>query len=174
MHIAILTFEGFNEIDSLIALAILNRVRRPGWRVSIASPAAKVRSLNGVVMEAQASLEDACNADAVLVGSWDTNPGSRCRCRADVATPLRPDAPVVGRAMLGHARTRQAGPGERRSGLYGPVHQAMGSGGRRGCARSALCRQGKRCDRRRVPVVAVPGRLVHRPSGRCRGCTQRD
>lgn len=69
MHIAILTFEGFNELDSLIALAILNRVRRPGWRVSIASPAAKVRSLNGVVMEAQASLEDACNADAVLVGS---------------------------------------------------------------------------------------------------------
>ncbi|PMY01388.1 AraC family transcriptional regulator, partial [Pseudomonas sp. GW460-13] len=67
MHIAILTFEGFNELDSLIALAILNRVRRPGWRVSIASPAAKVRSLNGVVMEAQASLEDACNADAVLV-----------------------------------------------------------------------------------------------------------
>ncbi|CAJ96546.1 Transcriptional regulator GlxA, contains an amidase domain and an AraC-type DNA-binding HTH domain [Cupriavidus necator] len=69
MHIAILTFEGFNEIDSLIALSILNRVKRPGWRVSIASPAAKVRSLNGVVMEAQASLEDACNADAVLVGS---------------------------------------------------------------------------------------------------------
>ncbi|QQX86437.1 DJ-1/PfpI family protein [Cupriavidus necator] len=69
MHIAILTFEGFNELDSLVALAILNRVKRPGWRVSIASPAAKVRSLNGVVMEAQASLEDACNADAVLVGS---------------------------------------------------------------------------------------------------------
>ena len=69
MHIAILTFEGFNEIDSLIALSILNRVKRPGWRVSIASPADKVRSLNGVVMEAQASLEDACNADAVLVGS---------------------------------------------------------------------------------------------------------
>ncbi|EYS94025.1 AraC family transcriptional regulator [Cupriavidus sp. SK-4] len=69
MHIAILTFEGFNELDSLVALAILNRVRRPGWRVSIASPAAKVRSLNGVVMEAQASLQDACDADAVLVGS---------------------------------------------------------------------------------------------------------
>ncbi|MGY2490918.1 DJ-1/PfpI family protein [Cupriavidus sp. CP313] len=69
MHIAILTFEGFNELDSLIALAILNRVKRPGWRVSIASPAAKVRSLNGVVMEAQATLEDACDADAVLVGS---------------------------------------------------------------------------------------------------------
>ncbi|KLU25995.1 AraC family transcriptional regulator [Caballeronia mineralivorans PML1(12)] len=69
MHIAILTFEGFNELDSLIALGILNRVKRPGWRVSIASPAEKVRSMNGVVMEAQASLKDACDADAVLVGS---------------------------------------------------------------------------------------------------------
>ena len=69
MHIAILTFEGFNELDSLIALNILARVKRPGWRVSVASPAQRVRSMNGVVLEAQASLEDACDADAVLVGS---------------------------------------------------------------------------------------------------------
>lgn len=69
MHIAILTFEGFNELDSLIALSILNRVKKPGWRVSIASPVAKVRSMNGVVLEAHASLKDACDADAVLVGS---------------------------------------------------------------------------------------------------------
>lgn len=69
MHIAILTFEGFNELDSLIALGILNRVRKPDWRVSIASPTAKVRSMNGVVLEAQASLEDATHADAVIVGS---------------------------------------------------------------------------------------------------------
>ncbi|MGV3570837.1 MAG: DJ-1/PfpI family protein [Ramlibacter sp.] len=69
MHIAILTFEGFNELDSLIALGILNRVRKPGWRVSIASPSARVRSMNGVVLEAQASLADARDADAVIVGS---------------------------------------------------------------------------------------------------------
>ncbi|MGJ7519308.1 DJ-1/PfpI family protein [Variovorax sp. LT1P1] len=69
MHIAILTFEGFNELDSLIALGILNRVKTPGWRVSIASPAARVRSMNGVVLEAQASLREAGEADAVIVGS---------------------------------------------------------------------------------------------------------
>ncbi|MBV6821952.1 DJ-1/PfpI family protein [Pseudomonas sp. PD9R] len=69
MHIAILTFDGFNELDSLIALAILNRVQRPGWRVSIASPTAKVQSMNGLVIEAQSTLEEACAADAVLVGS---------------------------------------------------------------------------------------------------------
>ncbi|APR40225.1 DJ-1/PfpI family protein [Paraburkholderia sp. SOS3] len=69
MHIAILTFEGFNELDSLIALGILNRVKKPAWRVSIACPTAEVRSMNGVVLKAQASLEDASQADAVIVGS---------------------------------------------------------------------------------------------------------
>ena len=69
MHIAILTFEGFNELDSLIALGILNRVKKPGWRVSIASPTVRVRSMNGVVLEAQATLREASAADAVIVGS---------------------------------------------------------------------------------------------------------
>ena len=69
MHVAILTFDAFNELDSLIALGILNRVKAPGWRVSIASPTAQVRSMNGVLLEAQASLRDAAEADAVIVGS---------------------------------------------------------------------------------------------------------
>jgi transcriptional regulator GlxA family with amidase domain len=69
MHIAILTFEGFNELDSLVALGILNRIKRPSWRVSIACPNARVRSMNGVVMDAQASLSEASSADAVIVGS---------------------------------------------------------------------------------------------------------
>lgn len=69
MHIAILTFEGFNELDSLIALGVLNRVKKPGWRVSIASPVARVRSMNGVVLESHVSLREACDADAVIVGS---------------------------------------------------------------------------------------------------------
>jgi transcriptional regulator GlxA family with amidase domain len=69
MHVAILTFEGFNELDSLIALGILNRVKRPGWRVSLACPTPRVRSMNGVVIDSQASLADASAADAVIVGS---------------------------------------------------------------------------------------------------------
>jgi transcriptional regulator GlxA family with amidase domain len=69
MHIAIITFEGFNEIDSLVPLGILNRVKRPGWRVSIASPSPRIRSMNGVVLEAQASLREASSADAVIMGS---------------------------------------------------------------------------------------------------------
>ena len=69
MHIAILTFDGYNELDSLIALGVLNRVRKSDWRVSIASPSPRVRSMNGVVIESMASLEEACEADAVIVGS---------------------------------------------------------------------------------------------------------
>lgn len=69
MHVAILTFEGFNEIDSLVALGILGRVRKPGWRVSIAAPAPRVTSMNGVSLEARCSLDEARSADAVIVGS---------------------------------------------------------------------------------------------------------
>ena len=69
MHIAILTFEGFNELDSLIALGILNRIIKPDWRVSIASPSRQVTSMNGVVLESHVSLEDATQADAVIIGS---------------------------------------------------------------------------------------------------------
>ena len=69
MHVAILTFEGFNELDSLIALGVLNRVKKPDWRVSIASPTARVRSMNGVVLESHVSLREASDADAVIVGS---------------------------------------------------------------------------------------------------------
>ena len=69
MHIAILTFEGYNELDSLIALGVLNRIKKPDWRVSIATPTPTVRSMNGVVIESMASVQDAGAADAVIVGS---------------------------------------------------------------------------------------------------------
>ncbi|MBF9067116.1 DJ-1/PfpI family protein [Streptacidiphilus fuscans] len=69
MHIAILTFEGYNELDSLIALGVLNRVRTDNWRVTIATPSPKVTSMNGVVIEQMSTLEEACAADAVIIGS---------------------------------------------------------------------------------------------------------
>ena len=69
LHITILTFDGFNELDSLIAFCTLNRIKRQNWHVSIASPTAHVRSMNGVVLESQVSLLEASAADAVIIGS---------------------------------------------------------------------------------------------------------
>lgn len=69
MHIAILTFDGFNELDSLIALGVLNRIRKPGWRVTLCCPTPEVTSMNGVTVRAQSLLEEARAAQAVVVGS---------------------------------------------------------------------------------------------------------
>jgi transcriptional regulator GlxA family with amidase domain len=69
MHIAIITFQGYNELDSLIALGMLNRIRDDDWRVTIATPSPTVTSMNGVVIEQMSSLEEACEAEAVIVGS---------------------------------------------------------------------------------------------------------
>ena len=53
MDIAILTFDGFNELDSFIALGILNRMKSEGWNVQITCPSDKVTSMNGVTIDAQ-------------------------------------------------------------------------------------------------------------------------
>ena len=74
MQIAIVTFDGFNELDSFIAAGILNRMTAKGWKAHITSPAPRVTSMNGVTIEAERDLEFAGRADAVIIGS-----GSRTR-----------------------------------------------------------------------------------------------
>ncbi|RON43782.1 DJ-1/PfpI family protein [Pseudomonas frederiksbergensis] len=72
MHIAILTFDGFNELDSLIAYGMLSRISLlgdQGWQVSIASPTPRVTSMNGLTIDSHINLQQACGADAVLFGS---------------------------------------------------------------------------------------------------------
>jgi len=69
MDIAIITFDGFNELDSFIALGILNRMKGEGWNVQITCPSDKVTSMNGVTVEAQQKLAFAQQADVVLFGS---------------------------------------------------------------------------------------------------------
>jgi transcriptional regulator GlxA family with amidase domain len=95
MHIAILTFEGFNELDSLIAFGMLSRLRLlgdAGWRVSIASPTPRVTSMNGLTIDAHIDLQKACAADAMLIGS-----GMKTR---EVAQ----DANLLGQLQLDPAR----------------------------------------------------------------------
>lgn len=69
MRIAIVTFDGFNEIDSFVALRMLFRVHRPDWTVAITCPAPVVTSAAGVRVERQQPLGFARDADVVLIGS---------------------------------------------------------------------------------------------------------
>ncbi|ENM5843823.1 DJ-1/PfpI family protein [Vibrio mimicus] len=69
MNIAVLTFDGFNELDSFIAAGILNRMKEFGWNVQITCPSEYVTSMNGVTIRAQQPLDFANKADVVLFGS---------------------------------------------------------------------------------------------------------
>lgn len=69
MRIAVLTFDGFNELDSFIAAGILNRMRSKGWKASITCPTETVTSMNGVTLHAEEDLAFANTADGVLIGS---------------------------------------------------------------------------------------------------------
>ena len=69
MQIAVLTFDGFNELDSFIAAGILNRMRPQGGKAFITCPSETVTSMNGVTVQAEKPLEFATQADAVLIGS---------------------------------------------------------------------------------------------------------
>jgi transcriptional regulator GlxA family with amidase domain len=69
MQIAVLTLDGFNELDSFIAAAILNRLKGQGWAAHITCPSEEVTSMNGVTVRRQRPLEFVAEADAVLIGS---------------------------------------------------------------------------------------------------------
>jgi len=69
VQIAVLTFDGFNELDSFIAAAILNRMKPHGWKAHITAPTDEVTSMNGVVVRRQKPLAFAAEADAVIIGS---------------------------------------------------------------------------------------------------------
>ncbi len=69
MKIAILTLDAFNELDSFVSYAILNRMKSKGWKAYITSPTPTVTSMNGVTVHAERDLAFASEADAVLIGS---------------------------------------------------------------------------------------------------------
>jgi len=69
MKIAIVTLEAFNELDSFVASALLNRVPLADWTVQICCPSDSVTSMNGGCIEAQQRIEYANEADIVLFGS---------------------------------------------------------------------------------------------------------
>jgi transcriptional regulator GlxA family with amidase domain len=92
VQIAVLTFDGFNELDSFVAAGILNRMKAKGWAAHITCPSEQVTSMNGVMISRQKPLEFAAEADAVLIGS-----GVRTR-------EIAADAEMLARIRLDPAR----------------------------------------------------------------------
>jgi len=68
-RIAILTFDGFNELDSFVALGLLNRLKAQGFSAELCGPGHAVTSMNGVTVQLQRPLEWANEAEVVLFGS---------------------------------------------------------------------------------------------------------
>ena len=66
MRVAILAFDGFDELDAFLAFGLLNRLAARGWKAEIAGPTAQLTSMHGLSLQAQQPLEFANQADAVL------------------------------------------------------------------------------------------------------------
>ncbi|WP_255509813.1 DJ-1/PfpI family protein [Micromonospora sp. AP08] len=64
-----ITFDGFNELDSFIAAALINRCRKDGLAAFITTPTPVVTSMNGVEVTGQRPMEFVTEADIVLIGS---------------------------------------------------------------------------------------------------------
>ncbi len=94
MNVAVVTFDGFNELDSFIAAAMINRVKRPELTARIVCPQAQATSMNGVVVRSQAPLESVAEADAVVIGSgartrdWVRDDALMARLRLDPSRQL--------------------------------------------------------------------------------------
>ncbi|MEU5633356.1 DJ-1/PfpI family protein [Streptomyces rishiriensis] len=69
MQVAVVTFDGFNELDSFIASALINRCRGDGLEALITTPTPVVTSMNGVEVTGQRPMEFVTEADVVLIGS---------------------------------------------------------------------------------------------------------
>ena len=69
MQIAVVTFNGFNELDSFVASAVLNRMKPKGWNAWITGPTPELVSMNGVSVARQKGMEFIAEADAVIIGS---------------------------------------------------------------------------------------------------------
>lgn len=71
MKIVLVAFDQFTDVDVHLPWDLLNRVRRPEWRVRILADAPRVTSRTGLGLEVHGSLEETRDADAVLLTSGD-------------------------------------------------------------------------------------------------------
>ncbi len=101
MHVAVVTFDGFNELDSFIASALINRCRREGLSAYITTPTPVVTSMNGVEVTGQRPLEFATEAEVVLIGSGIKTRDVVADDRLLAALPLDPARQLIGSQCSG-------------------------------------------------------------------------
>jgi transcriptional regulator GlxA family with amidase domain len=101
MQVAVVTFDGFNELDSFIASALINRCRKAGLAAFITTPTPVVTSMNGVEVTGQRPMEFASEADVVLIGSGIKTREVVADDRMLAALPLDPARQLIGAQCSG-------------------------------------------------------------------------
>ncbi|MEV6056885.1 DJ-1/PfpI family protein [Streptomyces sp. NPDC052107] len=101
MQVAVVTFDGFNELDSFIASALINRCRKDGLQAFITTPTPVVTSMNGVEVTGQRPMEFVTGADAVLIGSGVKTRDVVADDRLLSTLPLDPSRQLIGSQCSG-------------------------------------------------------------------------
>ncbi|MFF4805044.1 DJ-1/PfpI family protein [Streptomyces sp. NPDC001351] len=101
MQVAVVTFDGFNELDSFIASALINRCRKDGLEAFITTPAPVVASMNGVEVTGQRPMEFVTEADVVLIGSGVKTRDVVADDRLISRLPLDPARQLIGAQCSG-------------------------------------------------------------------------
>jgi transcriptional regulator GlxA family with amidase domain len=101
MDIAIVGFDGFTDVDVFLPWDLLNRVDIQPWRVRILGDAAQITSIAGLTIPTHGRLEEAAQANGVLVAS---GPGLRTKLEDSAfvgAMKLDPARQLVGSMCSG-------------------------------------------------------------------------
>ncbi|MFB7053016.1 DJ-1/PfpI family protein [Streptomyces vinaceus] len=101
MQVAVVTFDGFNELDSFIASALINRCRKDGLEAFITTPTPVVTSMNGVEVTGQRPMEFIPDADVVLIGSGVRTRDVVADDRLLAQLPLDPARQLIGSQCSG-------------------------------------------------------------------------
>jgi transcriptional regulator GlxA family with amidase domain len=101
MQVAVVTFDGFNELDSFIASALINRCRKDGLEAFITTPTPVVTSMNGVQASGQRPMEFVTEADVVLIGSGVKTRDVVADDRLISRLPLDPSRQLIGAQCSG-------------------------------------------------------------------------
>jgi transcriptional regulator GlxA family with amidase domain len=101
MQVAVVTFDGFNELDSFIASALINRCRGEGLEAFITTPTPVITSMNGVEIRGQRPMEFVTEADVVLIGSGIKTREVVADDRLLSLLPLDPSRQLIGSQCSG-------------------------------------------------------------------------